>query len=315
MGISSSNMVNLNNNNDIEDTDEELEGHFGYRIMKVFPEGPGARTGLRPYEDFIVAIDELIVEEEEERIADYLKQVEQVQLTIWNCIEETERQVSAKVSFSKEWGHLGVIVRYESLFQACEFVWHVITVIPNSTADEAGLVPDMDYIVGTPSVAFRSFDTLLQLVRDAAYLQHDLDLMVWSAATGRVRIVHVEPDVTVDGTPFLGCEVAKGILHGIPSRKVYAEEMYSVNKTGREASVRVTNETLKPPMSFACPNRIQNENDAENRTLSLSTSVDTLGEEFYDTRSPSSIEFHSIENIKSQMDSSEGGKKQGETLK
>jgi hypothetical protein len=65
-------------------------------------------------------------------------------------------------------------------------------------------MPQLDYIVGTPSVAFRSYDTLPQLVYDAAHLQNSLDLIVWSQATGKVRQISVEPEITEDGVPLLG---------------------------------------------------------------------------------------------------------------
>lgn len=119
--------------------------------------GPGMRAGLRVYEDFIIAVDGLIVEEDEDKISEYLKKKtgQYVKLVVWNCLDEEERevlQVSScfrcleklfKVSLlvnepTKESGYLGVIVRYESLFHATEYVWHVISVVPNSPADEVG---------------------------------------------------------------------------------------------------------------------------------------------------------------------------------
>ncbi|GJD07287.1 Golgi reassembly-stacking protein 1 [Galdieria sulphuraria] len=278
MGIESSKFT------ESEVDSDELEGHYGYRIMKLLENGSGMRAGLRVYEDFIVAVDDLIVEEEEERIPEYLKEKtgQQVKLVVWNCLDEEEREVVLVVNKpTKDMGYLGVIVRYESLFQAAEYSWHVISVVPNSPADEVGLMPQSDYIVGTPSVAFRSYDTLPQLVYDAAHLQNSLDLMVWSKATGKVRLISVEPEITEEGTPLLGCELAKGLLHQLPRR--------NTSKT--------LTRYIKQAETTETPNTLDSEesNESSTKDTTYSNSIDTTNEEFYDTRSPSSFEARNLE--------------------
>ncbi|GJQ09474.1 hypothetical protein GpartN1_g1265.t1 [Galdieria partita] len=280
MGIESSKSANS------EVDSDELEGHYGYRIMKLLENGSGMRAGLRAYEDFIVAVDDLIVEEEEERIMEYLEEKtgHQVKLVVWNCLDEEEREVLLVVNKpTKDMGYLGVIVRYESLFEAAEYTWHVMSVVPNSPADEVGLMPQLDYIVGTPSVAFRSYDTLPQLVYDAAHLQNSLDLMVWSQATGKVRIISVEPEITEEGTPLLGCELAKGLLHQLPRR--------NISKTRTRHSKHT--ETIETPNT---PNSVES-NDSSTKDTTHSNSMDTTTEEFYDTRSPSSFEARNLEQV------------------
>jgi len=248
------------------------------------------RAGLRVYEDFIIAVDGLIVEEDEDKVSEYLKKKtgQYVKLVVWNCLDEEEREVSLLVNEpTKESGYLGVIVRYESLFHATEYVWHVMSVVPNSPADEVGLMPQLDYIVGTPSVAFRSYDTLPQLVYDAAHLQNSLDLIVWSQATGKVRQISVEPEITEDGVPLLGCELAKGLLHQIPKRSAH----------------KATTRQMK---DFAgtvnTPNSVES-NESSTKDITYSNSVDTMTEEFYDTRSPSSLEARRWEQGSDMADS------------
>lgn len=53
------------------------------------------KAGLRAYEDFIIAVGDLIVEEDEDKIPIYLKENigKQVKLVVWNCLEEEEREV------------------------------------------------------------------------------------------------------------------------------------------------------------------------------------------------------------------------------
>lgn len=139
----------------------------GYRCMKVFRGGPAARAGLTAFEDFIVAVDGLLVDGDGALSASLsAAEGKPVQLSVWNCVDAAERCVSLTPA---RWpggpGLLGAAVRFEHIKGALDFCWRVIDVVHRSPADDAGLVPRSDYIVGTPAEVFRSTDAFSNMVR------------------------------------------------------------------------------------------------------------------------------------------------------
>ena len=86
--------------------------------------------------------------------------------------------------------------------------------IPNSPADQAGLLPYGDYIVGTPEGLVRGESGLGELVED--YLSRPLRLHVYNHEYGVVREVTVTPSRSWGGEGALGCTLGFGALHRIP---------------------------------------------------------------------------------------------------
>ena len=93
-------------------------------------------------------------------------------------------------------------------------VWHILEVMPNSPADQAGLLPYGDYIVGTPEGLVRGESGLGELVED--YLSRPLRLHVYNHEYGVVREVTVTPSRSWGGEGALGCTLGFGALHRIP---------------------------------------------------------------------------------------------------
>ena len=86
--------------------------------------------------------------------------------------------------------------------------------IPNSPADQAGLLPYGDYIVGTPEGLVRGESGLGELIED--YLSRPLRLHVYNHEYGVVREVTVTPSRSWGGEGALGCTLGFGALHRIP---------------------------------------------------------------------------------------------------
>jgi hypothetical protein len=148
-----------------EPVDVDVLTLFGYRAMKVFRGSPAARSGLAAFEDFIVAVNGSILEGDG-ALSAILAESDgvELQLGVWNCVDNAERTVSLTPSKWNGPGLLGAAVRFEAIKGAVDFVWRVLDVMPNSPADDAGLGPRSDYIVGTTVQVFRSENALATLV-------------------------------------------------------------------------------------------------------------------------------------------------------
>lgn len=209
------------------DTDGEEDGHTaggidvqtleGYRVMKVFKGSPASRAGLAAFEDFIVAVDGALVEGDG-ALAEVLQQAKgtALSLTVWNCIDLQERCVTmTPAKWTGGPGLLGAAVRYEAVKGATDFIWHVVDVYRNSPADDAGLTPNSDFLVGTTSQIFRTADALAKLIDDAAKAKVATSVLVYSTSTARTRCIDILPSSDWDGDELLGCELATGLLHRI----------------------------------------------------------------------------------------------------
>lgn len=143
-----------------------LQSLSGYRVMKVFPGSPASRSGLHPFEDFIVALNGALVISDKAALGNVLRANEgnEVGLTVWNCIDQAKRDVAFRPVKWNGPGLLGAAVRYEPLQGSMEFVQRVIDVLPQSPADDAGLTPYTDYVVGTPAEVFRNNSDFQRLV-------------------------------------------------------------------------------------------------------------------------------------------------------
>ena len=108
---------------------------------------------------------------------------------------------------------LGLTLQWTPL-NATYDVWHILEVIPNSPADQAGLLPYGDYIIGTPEGMLRGEAGLGELVED--YLARPLRLHVYNHEYGVVRELTITPSRGWGGEGALGCMLGYGALHRIP---------------------------------------------------------------------------------------------------
>lgn len=163
------NSTDNDNPEDESDTTNEpdLQSISAYRVMKVFQGSPSSRSGLMPFEDFIVSVNGALVDSDNTVLARTLQANEgvSVALVIYNVVDAAQRQVALCPVKWNGPGLLGAAVRYEPIAGAIDHVHRVLEVLAGSPADEAGLVPNTDYIVGTPAEVFRSESEFFKLVR------------------------------------------------------------------------------------------------------------------------------------------------------
>lgn len=138
-----------------------------YRVMKVFQGSPASRSGLSPFEDFIVAFNGTLVDSDKTSLANVLSANEgkEVALVVYNVVDSCRRDVALRPVKWNGPGLLGAAVRYEPISGALDHVLRVVDVLKDSPADDAGLVASTDYIAGTPAEVFRSETEFTRIVR------------------------------------------------------------------------------------------------------------------------------------------------------
>lgn len=193
-------------------------GSEGYHILRVQDGSPGQKVNLEPFFDFIVAIENTRLDQDNDTLKTLLKQ--NIDKTIKMLIYSTKTQSVREVVItpSENWGGqglLGVSIRFCSFEGANENVWHVLEVHPSSPAELAALRPFSDYIIGADSIMHESED-LFTLIE--AHEGRALKLYVYNINDDTCREVLITPNQNWGGEGSLGCGIGYGYLHRIPIR-------------------------------------------------------------------------------------------------
>merc|ERR1740129_2324280 len=117
----------------------------------------------------------------------------------------------------RQWGGaglLGAVVRYDTLENENNQGLRCLEVFPNSPAEESGLIPHKDYLLGTTEVMFRDMDELVEIVN--LFLGKQLQIYVYNSDTEQVREVTLTPKTTWGGEGAIGADIRTGLLHRIP---------------------------------------------------------------------------------------------------
>lgn len=189
---------------------------MGYQVLRVYPDSPGSRAGLKAYFDFIVAIGNTRFNKESGSLREILKaSVDQkLKMVVFNTRAKTCRDV--EIIPSTSWGGnglLGVSIKHSSFDRADERVWHVIDVEPGSPAAQAGFKAGEDYVIGSDSI-LQENDDLYNLIE--AHEGKALKLFVYNTSSDNCREIICHPNSRWGGKGFLGCEFGHGLLHRIP---------------------------------------------------------------------------------------------------
>ncbi|XP_063225154.1 Golgi reassembly-stacking protein 2 [Bacillus rossius redtenbacheri] len=193
-------------------------GTEGYHVLRVQDGSPGQAAGLEAFFDFIVAIGNTRLDQDNDTLKELLKASldKPMKMTVYSSKTQAVREVT--ISPSTSWGGqglLGVSIRFCSFEGANENVWHVLEVHPSSPAELAGLRPFTDYIIGADSVLHESED-LFMLIE--AHESRPLKLYVYNTSDDTCREVSITPNSQWGGEGSLGCGIGFGYLHRIPIR-------------------------------------------------------------------------------------------------
>lgn len=148
----------------------------------------------------------------------------EVVLQVWNSMTETIRDVTVVPRLSGDCGYAGVSVRFTSYENAKALVWHVLEVFRDSPAEKAGFESQNDYIVGSPSVLFKTSNDLFLFFKQN--VDRPIPLYIFNSRTQSLRIAYIAPS-TWAGEGIIGCDIGFGIIHQVPVCKV---ESYNLEK-------------------------------------------------------------------------------------
>ncbi|XP_055606439.1 Golgi reassembly-stacking protein 2 [Uranotaenia lowii] len=193
-------------------------GTEGYHVLRVQDNSPGQKAGLEAFFDFILAIGNTRLDQDNDTLKELLKANidKEIQMTIFSSKTQNIRVVNIMPSTS--WGGqglLGVSIRFCSFEGANENVWHILEVHPSSPAEEAGLIPFTDYIIGADSILHESED-LFTLIE--SHEGRPLKMYVYNIDRDACREVTITANSKWGGEGSLGCGIGYGYLHRIPIR-------------------------------------------------------------------------------------------------
>ncbi|KAJ3226306.1 Golgi reassembly-stacking protein 2 [Clydaea vesicula] len=199
--------------------EENAASSKGYHVLKVISGSPAFEAGLDPYFDYILFVNGYRTDKESiiltEAMRSNVNQV--VTLIVYSSKRQDVREV--KITPSDKWGRpedglTGCRVRFCDYEGAAENVWHVLTVHPDSPAENAGLQSNTDYVVGSPNQHLREKNDLFKLIE--VHLQKPLQLLVYNSTIDEIREVLILPNKDWGGVGYLGCDIGYGYLHRIP---------------------------------------------------------------------------------------------------
>uniref|UniRef100_A0A646QHJ6 Golgi reassembly-stacking protein 2 n=1 Tax=Hemiscolopendra marginata TaxID=943146 RepID=A0A646QHJ6_9MYRI len=200
-------------------------GSEGYHVLRVQENSPGYAASLEAFFDFIVAIGNTRLDQDNDTLKDLLRtNVEKpVSMMVYSSKTQSVRDVT--ITPSNTWGGqglLGVSIRFCSFEGANENVWHVLDVQPRSPAELAGLRSYSDYIIGADSVLHESED-LFTLIE--AHEGRPLKLYVYNTDSDGCRELTITPNSAWGGQGSLGCGIGYGYLHRIPTKSGYKQPL------------------------------------------------------------------------------------------
>uniref|UniRef100_A0A6M2DPI3 Putative golgi reassembly stacking protein grasp65 n=1 Tax=Xenopsylla cheopis TaxID=163159 RepID=A0A6M2DPI3_XENCH len=198
-------------------------GMEGYHVLRVQDGSPGQKAGLEAFFDFIVAINNIRLDQDNDTLKELLKSGADKVITMTVYSSKTQIIREVQVVPTTTWGGqglLGVSIKFCSFEGANENVWHVLEIHPSSPAELAGLKPFSDYIIGADSILHESED-LFNLIE--GHENKPLKLYVYNTNDDACREVSITPRSNWGGEGSLGCGIGYGYLHRIPVRVLPAQ--------------------------------------------------------------------------------------------
>jgi hypothetical protein len=220
-------------------------GSEGFHVLRVQEGSPGYKAGLEPYFDFIVSINGVRLDTDNDKFKEILKENinKSVELLVYNSKTQVVRQLP--LTPHGNWGGqglLGLSIRFSSFDKANENVWHVLDVQPHSPAALAGLRSNTDYIIGADTLLNDSEDFYALIESNQG---KSMKLYVYNSETDSTREINLTPNIGWGGEGSLGCGIGYGYLHRIPFRTTNSPPVTKPNPLVSNGD--------KPPLLSAIP--------------------------------------------------------------
>ena len=228
-------------------------GTEGYHVLRVQDGSPGQKAGLEAFFDFVVAIGNTRLNQDNDTLKHLLKAniEKEISMTVYSSKSQTVREVF--ITPSTLWGGqglLGVSIRFCSFEGANENVWHILDVNPKSPAEQAGLRSFSDYIIGADSILHESED-LFSLIE--AHEGRPLKLYIYNTETDHCREVSITPNGAWGGDGSLGCGIGYGYLHRIPIGDDFTKAPENIKPTVATVTNPVSGLAAVPMLNPATP--------------------------------------------------------------
>ncbi|KAA1096478.1 hypothetical protein PGT21_018028 [Puccinia graminis f. sp. tritici] len=201
-----------------------------YHVLRVAEGSPAAEAGIEPFFDYIVGIGGQQVTEDGETLANWLDEAEGKSITLQVYSSRKQEVRNVQTSPNRKWSSnnhlssndqqpqpslLGLSLRLCSPQNALANVWHVLDIVEGSPAQDAGLVPFGDWIIGYAGGILRGENELYEVVEE--HEGRPLRLFVYNADYEVTREVVIVPNRSWgSGEGLLGCSIGFGLLHRIP---------------------------------------------------------------------------------------------------
>ena len=214
----------------------KTSGLEGFQIASVVPQSPAHEGGLIPYFDFVVGTDGVQLDRENSGdFRDYIKKHKDrpTQLKVYNSKTKVVRDVV--ITPTDTWGGAGLLgcsINWEAVDQAQEYIWHITDVRPNTPASLAGIQAGRDYLIGMQTASeegplyitmfsdktdFHARLSFINAVREDAARRggrfSQVLLLLYDHVDNAIRELMVDLGQSLS----LGCDVANGYLHAVPS--------------------------------------------------------------------------------------------------
>lgn len=227
---------------------------FGFRIYKLFDEGPLKQTGVCELEDFIIPPEDIVTNSVP--FTDFIKQNlnSSVTFRVFNLRRRNFKEIS--VVPRTDWGDgkhgaLGASVRYENYVSAHKNILRVLKTNENSLARNMNLVAGEDFIIALrpqdedilslnsnlQKDPLTNFKTILK-----ENMNKNVEFYIYNEKKGsRIEKVLLQNN---DKNEILGCDVGYGKLHEFPKTiDILSAEAFCREENKNETALISENET------------------------------------------------------------------------
>ena len=213
----------------------------GIRIARVFPGGPLDKANLEIVSDFIVAIDgrRLL------NMSDFTTAVKSfegkpVKIEVRNFRTSSSREILVTPRRWQGQGLIGAAVQWEIFPDVGSYGLRVVDVLPGSPADLAGLSQGRDFILACDDIALANLDDFGAIASAAAAEDRQVTMAVFNGEDLTTRLVQLKPHYGWGGEGAVGCDLATGALHSLPSIGKRMSEISSAKVFGNALEVNAT---------------------------------------------------------------------------
>ncbi|TLD20705.1 hypothetical protein PspLS_08421 [Pyricularia sp. CBS 133598] len=196
---------------DVPQKDNGTHGQFGFQVLR----NNNLELKIEPWFDFVVGINGRMLDNPDPRL--FAQEVRNcaggtVTLGLWSAKGQRTRALQIPVPVDAP--SLGLTLQWTPL-SAVSNIWHVLDVPANSPADQAGLLPYSDYILGSPDGVLHGEGGLGELVED--HIGRPLRVWVYNNEYDVTRELSIQPSRDWGGQGALGCVLGYGALHRLPA--------------------------------------------------------------------------------------------------